>query len=288
MNIRLSPGVVQGCFELLDILSRNSFTFSQIYGGFTSIGGQQVREVVETIQHLDWVHANDHGVAIFTPAGSRLLGIEGYEFRLRQALLDYIDIERPSWLQNAAWGRSRLLSFIGSDIAQVFVEAGLAQGTEDPVISFWDELAMRARGQKQDRLTQIGRQGERLSMEYEKNRTGRLPRWVSVDNNADGYDILSVISAKDAAQLSIEVKTSTRRHAGCLNLSRNEWDRCCESDNHVFHLWAIDSKGAPYLAIIDPARMLKHVPHDQGSGLWEIVEIPFSAFKGEFRLLSAF
>ena len=55
---------------------------------------------------------------------------------LRQALLDYIDVERPPWVQNATFGRSRVLSFAGNAIAQVFVEAGLAHGTTDEVVDF--------------------------------------------------------------------------------------------------------------------------------------------------------
>ena len=80
-----------------------------------------------------------------------------------EPLFDYIDAARPPWIQNASFGRSRVLSFAGSTIAQVFVEANLAHGTDDDVVAFWDALTARARGQKNDRLTEIGRQGERLT-----------------------------------------------------------------------------------------------------------------------------
>ena len=88
---------------------------------------------------------------------------------LRQALLDYMEIERPPWLQNASFGRARVLSFAGSDIAQVFVEADLAHGTDDNVVAFWDAMAAKARGQKIDRLTEIGRR--RASLDYPRGST---------------------------------------------------------------------------------------------------------------------
>ena len=127
---------------------------------------------------------------------------------------DYIDVVLPPWVQNASFGRARVLSFAGSEIAQVFVEAGLAHGTDDGVVAFWDELAARARGQKSGRLTAIGRHGERLSLAYEENRTGQKPEWVAIENNADGYDVLSVVGSDNLRQLSIEVKTSTMGLAG--------------------------------------------------------------------------
>lgn len=145
-----------------------------------------------------------------------------YEAQLRQALLDYIDIEHPSWVQNASFGRSRVISFAGSQIAQVFAEAGLADGTSEAVVAFWDALAARARGQRDDRLTQIGRLGERLTIDYEAQRTGRRPSWIAIDNNADRYDVLSIVGPANPRQLTIEVKTSTQGTVGFAMLTRNE------------------------------------------------------------------
>lgn len=280
--IAFSPGLAQGCFDLLSIASRNTLTFDEIPSSFAYFGSIAASKVVETTQGLRWICANDDGTVGVTSSGSQLLGIVGYEPMLRQALLDYIDVVLPPWVQNASFGRSRVLSFAGSEIAQVFVEAGLAHGTEESVVAFWDEIAARARGQKTGRLTTIGRHGERLTLAYEENRTGQKPEWVAIENNADGYDVLSVVEPDNLRQLSIEVKTSTLGLSGVFHLTRNEWERALESMKHVFHLWDARANVAPRLAVVEPQEMQAHIPTDLGSGSWESVAIPFSAFGSLF------
>ena len=175
-----------------------------------------------------------------------------------------------------------MIRFAGSELAQVFVEAGLAHGITDEVVAFWDVMAALARGQKNSRLSEIGRQGERLSIAHEHIRTGRTPKWVAIDNNEDGYDVLSIVEPDDARPLSIEVKASTMGLSGSLHLTRNEWERSQEVENHTFHLWAMKSKSQNALAVIVPTELQNHVPTDSGSGSWEEVEIPFSVFHSHF------
>jgi Domain of unknown function (DUF3883) len=284
--VRLSPGIAYGCFELLDITSRNSLTFPQIHASFAYLGSIPAEKITETAQALNWLRVDDKGIATITLSGQRLLAISGYEPMLRQALLDYIDIECPPWVQNATFGRSRVLSFASNEIVQLFAEAGLAHGISDEVVAFWDALAARARGQKSDRLTAIGRQGERLTITYEEARTGRKPKWVAVDSNEDGYDVLSVVASDDARHLSIEVKASTLGMAGSFHLTSHEWERSAEADNHAFHLWAIPANAISRLAVITPSQMQSHIPRNLGHGSWESVKIPFAAFKANFQAIS--
>jgi hypothetical protein len=279
----LSPGVAQGCFDLLGIASRHTLSFPQIHSSFARFGSVDAGKVIETAQRLNWLRADDNGVAILTPWGSRLLEISGYEPMLRQALLDYIDVESPPWVQNATFGRARVLAFASSEVAQVFVEAQLSHGTDAQVVAFWDLLSARARGQKNSRSTSIGREGERLTIAHEEARTGRVPKWVAIDNNEDGYDVLSVVSASDTRQLSIEVKASTVGAAGAFHITQNEWERAQEVENHVFHVWAIKPGSSTALAVVTSAEMEEHIPVNSGSGNWELVEIPFSAFRANFQ-----
>ena len=280
--IAFSPGLAQGCFELLGIASRNALTIPQIHAAFAYLGTLPTAKVIATAQGLGWLRANEEGIASITLSGTRLFALAGYEAMLRQALLDYIDIERPPWIQNATYGRSRVIRFAGSELAQVFVEAGLAHGITDEVVAFWDVMAALARGQKNSRLSEIGRQGERLSIAHEHIRTGRTPKWVAIDNNEDGYDVLSIVEPNDARPLSIEVKASTMGLSGSLHLTRNEWERSQEVENHTFHLWAMKSKSQNALAVIVPTELQNHVPTDSGLGSWEEVEIPFSVFHSHF------
>ncbi|WP_342308245.1 DUF3883 domain-containing protein [Burkholderia pyrrocinia] len=274
----LSPGLAQGCFELLTIIARQQLTFSEIKSSFAYFGSISSQKIVETAQALNWLEIGESGHAQATSSGAQLLSTIGYEEQLRKALLDYIDIEHPSWVQSASFGRSRVISFAGTQIAQIFIEAGLAEGTSDAVISFWDELASRARGQRDHTLVRIGRIGERLTLDYEKNRTGKTPTWISIDNNADGYDVLSIIDKGDSKPLTIEVKTSTQGKSGFATITRNEWEMATESEAHVFHFWNISNQNSPKLTVIDSKQLLKHIPVDHGEGRWENTKISFSTF----------
>lgn len=276
--IRFSPGLVQGCLALLALVPKHRLTFAQVCSSFASLSSLPSSKVVEIAQSLNWVQADEQGCVVFTPAGARLIGTVGYEAQLRQALLDYIDADRPPWIQNASFGRSRTIAFAGAEVAQVFIEADLADGCSKEIVAFWDELAARARGKTSARLNDIGRVGERLTLQYEHTRTGRNPRWVAIDNNADGYDILSVVGPEDLELLSIEVKTTTLGQRGSFFLTRNEWDRAIESAAHVFHLWNLIAPQQPVLSVVSREQMSGHVPNDSGDGTWEQVEIPYRSF----------
>ena len=200
---------------------------------------------------------------------------------LRQALLDHIEAAKPPWVQCATYGRSRVMAFAGSGVAQVMVEAGLANGYGDDIVAFWDELAARARGLRDASLSRIGREGERLTITHETARTGREPKWVAINNNSDGYDVLSIVGDGDSGSLSIEVKTTTQGLAGSFHLTRNEWEMAQERVCHVFHLWDVKSQ-PPRLAKGSVEAIAAHVPADSGAGTWESVVIPFSAFDYRF------
>lgn len=277
----ITPGLALGCFDMLRLVGRSRLTFGQIVSSFSHFSAIRSDEIVSFAQETGWALSSDDGVAMLSPAGERLVALEGYEPMLRQALLDHIDAVKPAWVQCAAHGRSKVMSFAGTGVAQVIVEAGLAGGFGDDVVEFWDLLAARARGLRDASLARIGRQGERLTIAYEEARTGRKPKWVAVNNNADGYDVLSVVGEGDSRSLSIEVKASAQGAAGALHLTRNEWEMARDRMVHQFHLWDIASE-PPLLARVSVEQMAGHVPSDAGSGRWESVSVPFKVFSGMF------
>lgn len=279
--VRFSPGVAQGCFELLTLCKKHPSPVPYFLSSFSRFGSITSENIFSTAQTLRWVCVDEHGVLAPTVEGERLLSTNGYAHLLRQMLLDYIDVERPSWIQNAISGRAKVLGFAGSEIGQVFVEASLADGTDEDTVVFWDTMAARARGIKNERQNEIGRQGERLTLDYEKKRTGRTARWISIESNEDGYDILSVVASDDLRKLSIEVKASTMGVSGSFYLTANEWERAQETMNHAFHLWDI-SKAPARLCVADINAMSSHVPQNQGHGNWQSVRVPFLAFQAHF------
>ena len=201
--IALSPGIAYGCFNLLRMADEHPMPFQQLRAELPRHGGMEVARLLEVAQELRWLRANDSGIAVLTPAGARLLTIDLDYLRLRQAMLDYVDAVRPPWIKNAIDGRLKVLSFSPTEIAQSLIEAELARGYDNEVVEFWDRLAAIARGLRSAELGEIGREGERLTLAFERERTGREPKWRSVESNSDGYDVLSIASASDYGHLPI-------------------------------------------------------------------------------------
>ena len=165
--IAFSPGIAQGAFELLNITTRQQLSFLDIQISFKRLGGMSVAQVCDVAQRFNWVHVDQDGFLRATNAGLIILSLPDYPSKLRQALLDYIEVEKPAWLQNVTFGRQRVLKFADICLVQVFIEAGLVDGISIDVVEFWDILAAAARNRKNDRATEIGRMGERLTLEYE-------------------------------------------------------------------------------------------------------------------------
>lgn len=276
----LSPGLVHSCSELLSLIDRRPITLPELRTSFSSIGVMSSAHAIEYSQKMRWIVTGDAGTAEITHNGRRFLVSEPVQGRMRQALLDLIEIERPFWVQNAIQGRRRVLDFVSTALAQVFLEGGLVDGTSKDVVEFWDMLAAEARGQRNAAFLSIGRAGERLSIAYETQRTGRKPRWIAVDNNADGFDLLSVVSTDSAQKLSIEVKATTVGSAAVMHISRNEWDYAVSARSHVFHLWDMAAP-EPRLAVLQPEEIEIHMPIDNQDGEWQEVTIPFKTFEGK-------
>lgn len=281
MTLALSPGLAQAGIALLDLLQRRPLSATDLLAGLPKVGGMSSASALSLAEALAWLDTNETGQLQASAAGLQVNGADGYESALRCILLHYVDTQNPDWLQNATYGRSRVLNFCPVGIHQVFVEAGLAGALEQDVVDFWDWLAAIARGLQKDHLVAIGREGERLTMTHEEARTGAQPRWVAVDSNQDGYDVLSINGPDDRAFLSIEVKASRAGLSGFLHLTRHEWETALDRPSHLFHLWDL-SCAPPKLATVEMAAMAAHIPIDAGAGGWESVEVPFIVFESLF------
>ncbi len=90
--------------------------------------------------------------------------------------MDFIEqIVKPTWASLIPRGRRETLAYLPVDVRQCFNEAYLSSGYDEQVVAFWDRAANLSRGRTDDILLQIGREGERLSIAYETERTGRVP-----------------------------------------------------------------------------------------------------------------
>lgn len=205
---------------------------------------------------------------------------------LWQAILaKYIKTSEPAWAQRIPYGRKEAYLIMTIEEQRCFDEAGLMDSTDAAVIDWWDSIAEYERAIKASSLVDIGREGERLTVLFEQERTGFTPEWISIESNLAGYDILSHKEGDSEDNILIEVKSSNKAidDAFCI-ITRHEWETAQRKNNierYFFYLWDI-SKKSPVLAIVKPAEMQPYIPVDSGVGKWEEVSIPFSAFEDAF------
>lgn len=280
MSEALSPGVAYGCFELLRLLDQTPMpvTAARSLG---KLGVVSAKLVTDCSMLLGWIEVSDAGLLIPSLRGQTVSAMSRTEERLREALMDLVSATDPPWVQNARFGRRRVLQYAPAEIAQICQEAGLADASTPEVVAFWDALAARARGLHDVRLNEIGRAGERLTLLYEEQRTGRAPRWVALDSNEDGYDVLSSVDAENRAPICIEVKASQLGLHGSFYLTRHEWESAESFLHFHVHLWDM-SDAIPRLAILDLGSVAQHLPMDHGSGRWDTACIPFRIFTDRF------
>ena len=133
------------------------------------------------------------------------------EIPFQLLLSSYGRIKLPGWAFRTPAGRTETWTVLSSDEKKCFQAAGLLRNPPDePIIRWWQNLATFIRSITEERNTETGAQGERLSLQYERSRTGQIPRWISFESNFAGYDILSVNSETDHTLRPIEVKSSSR------------------------------------------------------------------------------
>tara|TARA_Y100001934_G_C12362875_1_gene781720 strand:- start:1788 stop:2705 length:918 start_codon:yes stop_codon:yes gene_type:complete len=204
----------------------------------------------------------------------------------RELLLLYITNVKPIWIRYLSKGINHAEDRIsGEDVKQIFRELGLfpnSNYTTKDVVSWWSKIRVFSLSQKDQNLSKIGYEGELLSLEFEKKRTGKNPEYKALQSDNFGYDIRSIVSKSNLDPLHIEVKSSKNgAQSGSMFLSRNEFDKCIKyGDNYQFHLWDL-SLVTPRILILPGKDIIPHIPIDSGNGIWKIVEIKFRNFDWE-------
>lgn len=282
-NHFFSCGVIYGCVQLLGSINThpNSFKKPSELPSYRRFNNE---ELISLMLKLGWIVKNNTGLIELSSFGLKILSLNEEIFLLREALFSYIKAFRPPWIQLILGGRSKVLLFAPHEIKQIMIDAEIHESYSKEVVKFWDNLAALAYYEKEIKLNDIGREGERLSLTYEKLRTGISPEWIAIENNADGFDIISVIDKGSEVKQYIEVKTSTMGLLGKCFITRNEWTQSQLLPHYIFHLWDISERDAPRLAILESIMIQKHIPaNDTGMGRWESISIPFEAFATDFK-----
>ncbi len=251
--------------------------------------GVNLTSSLDFAMQCQWLSNTDKDIA-FTDNGKSIIEMfDGTSISMqlwRRILHTYITVCNPAWCRRIPYGRREAYLFMNEEEQRCFNEAGLVESHEESVIDWWDQLSGEERVKSDTKFGNIGRKGERLTMDYEERRTGSRPAWRSIESNLSGYDILSQRSREEKEKLLIEVKSSSQDlERACAFISRHEWEVAKMKNNrrrYLFYFWALSEK-KNCLAIISVHDMCSHIPFDHESGKWEKVSIPFSAFADRFK-----
>jgi hypothetical protein len=191
---------------------------------------------------------------------------------LRSFLKESIMNIQPEWAVHFYKGRREFFSSLSSsrekeDLYELFQYLNLLEDTKTETIQWWDELSdfFAPSDRKQ---VENGRIGERLSFQYEWNRTGKKPIWESLYSNFSGYDLLSTEQNKP---LKIEVKTCS---SSCsFFLSKREWDEAKKSSQYLFHIWCLEPQHSLY--ILPVSFLQSYVPLNQSFSQWTETHFSF-------------
>ena len=198
------------------------------------------------------------------------------EHHLRRFALEWIELSEPSWLRLIPYGREKLRVALTDDQMQCFREAGLfAEVPDDDALAWWDQLADLMRGTADSEKMRRARHAERLSFDFEVNRTKSLgisktPKWVALEDNSLGYDVLSYDVDPNGLIVTrlVEVKS---RLSDSIFITRNEWNNASgAAQRSVLHVWDLPEERLHEYRVHEVA---PHIPIDQGDGVWQDVRI---------------
>lgn len=194
--------------------------------------------------------------------------------------------QKMSWARSITLGRDKLLKQLSRDEHQCFRSARLLElPPSDDVVAWWDELSSQMRLINDQNKLERARKAEKLSLEYELARLQKLgianlPRWISIDDNTVGYDILSYDPGEfGPVNRLIEVK-STIASPLRFFITRNEWEQALKFGGaYHFHIWQLVAT-PPQLHQRTVSQILPHIPNDNEDGKWTVAEIPVGSNNG--------
>jgi hypothetical protein len=187
---------------------------------------------------------------------------------------------QPIWLRILTQGRARFLQKLGRDEYSLFRQAELLDDEPDEiVVAWWDRVSGLVRLEGDWVRQERARRAERLTIETEKKRLNEIgialrPKWVGLDDNTAGYDVLSYEKGTpDPVNKLIEVKSTIASPLRFI-LTRNEWNKAKEvGAAYCFHIWDL-AREPPVLYLKTVDQVAPHVPADLEKGKWKTVEIP--------------
>lgn len=272
-----SVGILYSSQTLLEIVESGGLGVEAFHSSFTTIEVADASVVLETAQKCHWLQIEVDGEIRLTERGTYLRSLKQAYLCLREQLYDVLLVNPPSWSKRIIQGRFEAMQAMPEDARQCFKDCGLTSGTDDDIVEWWDRAGTGVRALRSKVSHDVGRAAEKLSISYEKNRTGRDPIWQAVETNVSGFDVLSIVGPCTPAKLKIEVKGSRMgKSEASFFVTRNEWNTAVKSSAFHFHLWLVREQ--PTLFVVPANDVAPHIPTDGVSGRWETAQLFFKDF----------
>lgn len=242
---------------------------------------KSIDEIIEIIQSLNMYKSS------YNYEAARIL-ISDIDIEtvadLRGLITLVIQKELPGWLYQLQFGREIVASCLRDnqeiDALQCLESAGLySKEPDSSIVEWWDRLAGFARSSEESKKLKSGRIGEMLTLEYETRRITEYnvkPKWVSIENNFAGYDVMSFDSSTSGInQKLIEVKACKSRPIS-FYVTKNEWNSAITfGENYYFHIWYIPQRKLIELTV---QQVGKNIPLNCGSGAWQTALIDVDSY----------
>lgn len=270
--MKISVGLLYSIQQFLDLVNKHTLSEKVFLDSYTLYLVSKPESIIQIAIRYEWIIINESGFFVLTQSGYKIINENSPEKKLRIQLYYFLVIEKPNWISTIHYGRLETSTYMPPNIRQCFDEAGLLSSLSFEVIEWWDEIGNISRDFIDKKLIATGRLGERLSIFFEKNRTGQTPYWQAIDSNFAGYDLISVLSKESEELLNIEVKTSQNQNR--FYITKNEWQTALSSKNYLFYFWKIEPILSLY--IFDTRFVESYVPLNTLHGVWETCQIRFS------------
>lgn len=286
--IRLTANVLYSTLSLLKVVKEKNYDDYQQLCYLSLSSSICAEDILALCIKCCWINVTENKKVILSSKMQDFLDL--FKFGdlspdvVRNLIYDYAFYCKPTWLSLVSKGRKESYIFLSDDEKNCFDIAGLMEDIpNEQVVAWWDRLANLSRSRQNQQKNDIGRLGERLTLKYEFNRTNHKPKWVAIESNILGYDVLSQVDAENSEKILIEVKTSQRNlEDAVFYVSKNEWQIALKAKNYFFYLWLLFGKNN-CLAVVPTELIKKHIPINNNEGAWQSVEIKYSAFRELFQ-----
>jgi hypothetical protein len=270
-------------FDLFKFIINNNVSASKHYQDF-KIKFKNYSEVLNLSLQCNWIKIEgdiyklqERGIVL-----NELYNRKKINHARRAQLYDLVKILRPEWAAYLNRGRTESVTYVASNIKDILKQLKLYNENDsdydDGAIIWWDKIAGSFYSSINEKKTETGRIGEKITVHYEQKRTNNKPKWMSLKSDSLGYDILSVISKQDTSNYCIEVKTS--RYGNIFKFSINEHKLMCQKNlkNYGLYFWRLYSVDKAELTVLKKDDIINQFPKNSKTAKWEICEFNIDNF----------